>query len=230
MKAAFSAGISEQFGAAVGGCASALLNRGSCWVGARDAMISAGIQEATNQAFQYLMSGGDQQFAQKRLEPYDAAARTDRGGTFELADACVAGQGGACQALRAANEADLAEARKFLKDKYPDLSPYAPAAVVWNDSPEYKREYAGDVNRWTGAMTLSSRYGSTAELVGTYAHETVHVYQVVTQTGTVAMPFLDAFFPFHATGTGWIHHQIHMWGYHVQNAEYPAWRRARDGS
>ena len=55
LKAAFSAGISEQFGAAAGGCAGALLNGGSCWAGARDAMISAGIQAAQTQAYGYLV-------------------------------------------------------------------------------------------------------------------------------------------------------------------------------
>ncbi|MBC7710691.1 MAG: RHS repeat-associated core domain-containing protein [Rhizobacter sp.] len=43
---------------AAGGCASAMVNRGSCWTGARDSMIAAGIQAAGTRAYVYLIGDG----------------------------------------------------------------------------------------------------------------------------------------------------------------------------
>jgi RHS repeat-associated protein len=54
LKAAFSSALSEQFGAGPGGCISARLSGGSCWAGARDAMISAGIDAARGAAWSYI--------------------------------------------------------------------------------------------------------------------------------------------------------------------------------
>ena len=45
-------------GIAAGGCAGATVNRGSCWTGARDSMIAAGIQAAGTRAYEYVVSGG----------------------------------------------------------------------------------------------------------------------------------------------------------------------------
>ena len=56
--------VGQQFGAvpgiAAGGCAGSLVNRGSCWAGARDSMIAAGIQAAGTQAYAYVTSWGVQ--------------------------------------------------------------------------------------------------------------------------------------------------------------------------
>jgi RHS repeat-associated protein len=56
--------------AGVGGCVSAAVNRGSCWVGARDAMIAAGIDSARTGAYEYLSS-------QSSRQAYKTSARND---------------------------------------------------------------------------------------------------------------------------------------------------------
>lgn len=193
-------------------------------------MISAGIDIAQTAAYGYLTSSGNGgQMASKRHPPYDAASRTDRGSTYELSDSCLSGRSGACQALRATNEADLAQARQFLAERYPQLSRFAPAAVTWDDSLEYKEGKdgkAGHVDAWTGAMTLSSRYSNVSQLVDTFAHETVHVYQYATgQAGW--MQFLDIVLPITSTGTGYIHDQIYQFGRRA-GSEFEVWKQSRE--
>ncbi len=58
LQAAFSAGINGVFGGPVGGCINARIAGGSCGAGARDAMISAGIDAARTAAWEYVESAG----------------------------------------------------------------------------------------------------------------------------------------------------------------------------
>ena len=228
--------VGDQFGAisgiAAGGCSSALVNRGSCWSGVRDSMIAAGIQAAGTAAYGYLMSGGGGQGAEsKRYPPYDAPVghptRDADGGSTELFKSCNNGSASSCSSLRAANEASLADAMTFLREKYPDLVGRATAgglSIQWSDSPDFAARLSGRAD--SNGITLSSSYRSTQDVVDVLAHEMVHV--VEGQLSRVVLVNLwdqgAKLFAWDRNAIGWWHQQHHDFGNRV-GQEYFDWKK-----
>lgn len=128
--------------------------------------------------------------------PDAAPADPTDGGTQQLFKACNGGSQEACTHLAARNQADLATALQFIEARYPQiLAPFEgkQPGISFDTSREFWAARAGTTAPFSGNITLSAGYNSTADLVGTVSHELQHATDGA--WGRAVTNFQDRFLP-----------------------------------